>query len=337
MDDAGGFALKDARFDTAGWIPSQFAWVEGRAVVRWVRLGETRLLDPFYEQTMQRVMMQPFHQLFRLECGVETMVDWMEGAPTVPLAGLIFHMSRCGSTLMGQMLGASEKHIVASEPAPLDGVLRAHLHTKLERATQVRWVRGMVAALGQARMGGEEKFFIKLDCWDVHQAGLLREAFPEVPFVFLYREPVEVMVSHAQMPAAWTVPGMLNPLALLLERRDWDPQRREVYCARALQKICEGGLRAARKQGAMLLNYEELPLAMFGRVLRKLGLGLEVIGGMMEKSQRDAKSPGEVFVGDSAEKREEASVEVRGAAEEYLRGIYGELERERVGQVAGGL
>ena len=36
-------------------------------MVRWVRLGETRLLDPFYEQTMQRVMMQPFHQLFRQE------------------------------------------------------------------------------------------------------------------------------------------------------------------------------------------------------------------------------------------------------------------------------
>ncbi len=308
----------------------QFAWGEKGAEVRWTRLGERRLLDPFFEQTMQREMVHPFHHLFRLESSADQMTEWMDSKPTVPLAGIIFHMSRCGSTLIAQMLAASEDHIVAAEPAPLDGVLRAHLHdTTLPRAKQLCWLRGMVAALGQKRAGGEQKFFLKLDCWHVHQIDLLREAFPEVPFLFLYREPVEVMVSHAKMPAAWTVPGMLNPLALMLQRNDWDPQQLEVYCARALAKICEGGLVAAQRYGAKLVNYEELPLAMFGRLFRQLNLGLEQIPAMLEKSQRNAKSPQEPFAADAKTKRDEATERVRTVTEEYLRPVFRLLELER--------
>ena len=214
----------------------------------------------------------------------------METNPSVPVAGFIFHMSRCGSTLISQMLAASESNVVASEPAPLDAVLRAHIHDpQLPRARQVRWVRGMVAALGQSRAGAERHLFVKLDSWHVHQADLLREAFPHAPFLFLYREPVEVMASHARVPAAWTVPGMLNPLALLLRNEDWNPQHMEVYGARALAKICEGGLELALRHRAMLVNYQELPHAMFSRVARQFKLGLEQIPAMLEKSQHNAR------------------------------------------------
>jgi hypothetical protein len=329
VDDAGGDPL-----NIAGWIPTQFAWGDAGAEVRWAMLGKKRLLDPFFEQTMQREMMHPFHHLFRLESSVDQMLEWMDNSPTVPLAGIIFHMSRCGSTLIAQMLAASEDHIVASEPAPLDGVLRAHLHnTALPRATQLRWLRGMVAALGQTRGGGEQRFFLKLDCWHVHQADLLREAFPDVPFIFLYREPLEVMVSHAKIPAAWTVPGMLNPLALMLRREDWEPQQMEVYCARALEKICEGGLVAAKRHGAMLVNYEELPLAMFGRLFHHMGLGVEQIPTMLENSQRNAKSPQEPFASDTKTKQAAATERVRAATERYLRPVFQRLELERQEQV----
>ena len=126
---------------------------------------------------------------------------------------------------------------------------------------------------------------------------------------------------------------MLNPLALLLRNEDWDPQRMEVYAARALGKICEGGLELARRHGAMLVNYRELPLAMFGRVARHFELGLEQVPGMLEKSQRNAKSPGEPFSADSAAKQLSASEAMRTVAETYLRPVYLRLEAERALQL----
>jgi hypothetical protein len=53
----------------------------------------------------------------------------------------------------------------------------------------------MVAALGQAR-AGETRLFLKLDCWHMRDLPLFRRAFPNTPWVFLYRDPVEVLVSH---------------------------------------------------------------------------------------------------------------------------------------------
>jgi len=165
-------------------------------------MGSRRLTEPFFEQTLHRHMTHPFHQLFRRETSMEEMVAWTLAHPGAPLRGVIFHMSRCGSTLMSQQIAALECNIVASEPAPLDAILRAHQRIPtLPREIQVSWVRAMAAALGQPRCG-EQALYIKTDCWHIHQIDLIREAFPEVPWIFLYRDPIEVMVSQQRVPAA---------------------------------------------------------------------------------------------------------------------------------------
>lgn len=57
-----------------GWIPSRLLWDVGQPRVRWMLLGNERLLDPFFEQTIQRRMSQPFHLLFRQECSLDELV-----------------------------------------------------------------------------------------------------------------------------------------------------------------------------------------------------------------------------------------------------------------------
>ncbi|MDE1160658.1 MAG: sulfotransferase [Acidobacteriaceae bacterium] len=300
-------------------------------MVHWTELGGKRLLQPFFEQDLQGHMQQPFHQLFRRETGIEELLEWGEQSASLPLRGVILHMSRCGSTLISQMLAAVPHYVVASEPSPLDQVLRSQVHAPgLSREMLVRWTRAMVVALAQPRAGGEDGFFVKLDCWHLHQVDLLREAFPDVPFVFLYREPLEVMASHARIPAAWTVPGLLHPLILGLQQEDWQPQALEVYCARALQNICEAGVVAAERYGALLLNFTELPAAMFGRVARHFDLRLEDFPAMLEQSRRNAKEPMMPFVSDSSEKRASASLQVKAATETYLRDVYERLEAARL-------
>jgi hypothetical protein len=317
-----------------GWIPSQFFLRFGVPRVRWIFLDHERLLDPFFEQTLLHQMSHPFHHLFSRETSVDTLIEWSASTPLVTPKGFIFHMSRCGSTLISQMLAESERNIVASEPAPLDGVLRAHFLIRgLSSEVQSEWVRAMVGALSQPRVGGEQAFYLKLDCWHTHQIDLVRCAFPDVPLIFVYRDPHEVMVSHARTPAAWTVPELLRPEALRLQPEDWEPMSMDVYCAKALAAICQSGLDAIQRHGGLLVNYSELPEAMFGRLFDHFDLAAEDIPAMRAKAQFNAKSPQIGFTSDTGPKRDQVTERLRLVVSKHLMTVYDQLELARQAQL----
>jgi hypothetical protein len=315
-------------------MPARIAWRGDEPNVEWTLMRQQRLLDPFFEETLQRQMMHPFHQVFRRDSSMEEMVEWTERHPGARPGGIIFHMSRCGSTLLCRQLMALERNVVASEPSPMDGILRVAMRTPgLPREVKVRWLRAMASALGQPR-NGEQAFYLKADCPHVHHADLLREALPEAPLIFLYRDPVEVMVSQKRMPSVWTVPGMVHPHALGMEFSDWDPRETDVYCARALANICEAGLRAAQSDPrCLLVNYSELPEAMYGRLLGHFGLREEDIPAMRAAAQRDAKAPGMPFDRDGKTKQAEATERIRAVVAEHLQPVYERLEAVRLAQM----
>lgn len=315
----------------SGWIPARIAWRDSGPCVEWTLIGRERLLDPFFEQTMQRQMAQPFHQLFRRETSMEEMVAWTDAHTGAPFRGIVFHMSRCGSTLIGRQLAALERNIVASEPEPMDEVLRVSDRLPdLPREVHVRWVRAMAAALGQPR-NGERAFYLKTDCWHIHRMDLLREAFPQTPWVFLYRDPVEVMFSQGRIPASWIVPALVHPSLLQLQWSDWNPAQMDVYCARALANICWSGLRAAQQaSGGLLVNYCELPEAMYSRLLKHFGLRETDVPAMQKAAEQNAKSPALKFTKDASEKQVEATDRLRAVVAEHLTPVYAQLEAERL-------
>ncbi|MXR28952.1 sulfotransferase family protein, partial [Pseudomonas sp. PICF6] len=63
-------------------------------------------------------------------------------------------------------------------------------------------LRGLMSAYGQRRRGMEQRLVIKLDAWNIGELALLRECFPDTPWLFVYRDPLEIAVSH------WRRPGM---------------------------------------------------------------------------------------------------------------------------------
>jgi hypothetical protein len=314
-----------------GWMPVRVAWRGSEPRVEWTPMGAQRLLDPFFEQTVQRQMAQPFGTLDRRETTVEEMAAWADAHPGAPLKGIVYHMSRCGSTLIGRQLAALERNIVAQEPAPMDDVVRVGERLPgLTRAMHVRWLRAMAAALGQPR-NGESAFYLKTDPWHIHSFDLFREAFPKTPWIFLYRDPVEVMVSQARIPGSWTVPGLVDPALLGMAREDWVPPHLDTYQARSLAKMCWAGLRVVQQEGGgLLVNYAELPEAMYGRLLGHFGLREEDVPAMREAAQQNAKSPAMRFVKDADAKQAEASERLRAVAAEHLMEVYAQLESERL-------
>jgi hypothetical protein len=314
-----------------GWLPVRVLRRGDDVSVVWVLMGDERLLDPFFEETVRRVMAKPFHKLFQRETSMDELVAWTEAHPGVPLRGLVYHMSRCGSTLMAQQLAVLPQNIVCSEPPPLDSLLRAErTMPELPRATLVRWIRAMVSALGQARHG-ESALYIKMDCWNIHRIGLMQEAFPEVPWCYLYREPVEVMRDHSRLPAMWLVPGLLDPGVLQLEHSDWVASHKETYWAQALAKICASGLDAVRtRHGGQLVNHKELPEALCGRLREHFGLRPEDVPAMRERGKHNAKSPGKTFTGDAGLADAALDEKLESAATLYAKDVYEELEAERL-------
>jgi hypothetical protein len=87
----------------AGWMPFRAGWSNGAIAVDWCHLGTRRFADPFFHQRIARAMSEPFNLAFRQRTSIEPLSQLPQG---VPVAGFIFHMSRCGSTLCTQALAA---------------------------------------------------------------------------------------------------------------------------------------------------------------------------------------------------------------------------------------
>src|SRR6185437_13560164 len=95
------------------WVPAQVRWTAAGPVVDWCHLGDLRFIAPFFEQTIDDAMAHPFNLLFARST---PLADIAHHEPELRPAGLIFHMSRCGSTLVSRMLAALPRNVVLSEP-----------------------------------------------------------------------------------------------------------------------------------------------------------------------------------------------------------------------------
>ena len=323
--------------ELAGCVPIRLYARGGRHYVDWCRLGDTRFTEPFFDQTVERAFRRPSALLFRPQTPIEALGEWHALSPGLPPGGFIFHMSRCGSTLVSRMLAALPQAVVISEAGPVDRVLRAHLRDP--RATdeeRVNWLRWVLSALGQRRRGDEEHFFVKFDAWNAPQLPLVRRAFPEVPAVFLYREPLEVMVSQLRRAPSWMLSGALEPGLLGVGPGAAARMPREEYCARALARICEAALR--HREDLRLVNYSELPGAAWAWLLdffRAAHTPADV-GRMRHAARFDAKTPSLSFEPDAAAKNREATDTIRELNERHLRPLYEQLEAARRAQSGGG-
>ncbi|WP_238539767.1 sulfotransferase family protein [Corallococcus macrosporus] len=318
-----------------GWLPARIHVDDGQLRVDWCHLGAQRFTDPFFDETLERRLRHPFALLFRHQTSMDALVARQARKPGLPVRGLVFHMSRCGSTLVAQLLAALPRHIMLSEAGPVDTVLRAHQHLPgVTDAQRIEWLRAVVGALGQQRHPEERAVFLKLDAWHVLELPLLQRAFPGVPWMFLYRDPVEVMASHQNHRGAHMLPGLLNPAHLGLESGQVEDMPLDEYGARVLAAICEAGLRGYRERSgpARLLDYRQLQSEGL-RVLTEL-FGLELAAEdkprLRDVLERNAKNPVLPFEDDTEEKARRVTSLGRALAEQWGRPVHDALEAERL-------
>jgi hypothetical protein len=273
-------------------------------------IAAVELRDAFMQETVVRVAAtESFTQIERADLG-------KVGAGSEP-AGIVFHVARCGSTLVSQVLKQQGQCVVYSEPLPFNELLLPpYAYPRQELVAAVR-------SLGDAFAShAGQPYVLKLSSWNTLFCDIVAEAFPSTPWVLCLRDPVEVAVSLVARPPGW-MQGNAGAAAVL--RRAVDPtgatQSPAELAARLYGAFCAAACRLDPARGR-LLDYAELPGAIWGMVAPHFGLAVDDLqrARMMQEARTDAKAPfgkAREFTGDAASKQAAATPELRAAIEQF--------------------
>ena len=311
-----------------GWQPLALEWSAAGAEILW-GCGEVPDTVAFHEQIVATLRYRPFNRWFAQRTPLTPAFVAELEKDALPLAGLVLHESRCGSTLVAQALKAWPGTRVVSEPGLLDTALTAAL-TGMDPTALL--FRGALAALRQPARD-DTRVVIKLDAWHALALGALRSLLPGVPWLFAYRDPLEVLVSHTKEPGRHTVPGML-PDAWLAPAFTDDTQLPIEHAARVLGSLCATVVPHA--QAAQLVNYAELADstsdALSTRIPRLFGLDPAAVDRerFAAALAHHSKHPREAFVDDRAAKNEAATDVLREIAARWMGAPYAALEATRL-------
>jgi hypothetical protein len=321
-----------------GWLPVDAVVVDGRPGLWWMEMSDVSLAEPFFQQTVERAkaenqrrgeLFTEFDVLLQLEKVLDSV------APT----GFIFHSSRCGSTLVANACRAITNSIILSEANAIDKLVARFITDAPEGGVKESlysvFLRGVVHALGQRRTGNEQHLFVKFACCSFAQIERIRRIWPHVPWVFLYRDPVETIVSNINSVPPWLLDTDRRVLASIIETLPAavEEMRIEELCARTIGSFYATAERVADDCG-MLVNYNQLSVPVISTVLRFFKVSpsseeLEIIERGSRIYSKEASGT-RTFVADTEAKQQLASNLVREVAETWAMKPYELLERKRL-------
>ena len=304
--------------------------VDGQPGLVWMEMSGIDLTEPFFQQTVERAKKEnrkkrftEFDALLQLEKQLESV------EPT----GFIFHSSRCGSTLVANACRAVSGAIVLSEANAVDKLIARFItdadNTVKESLYSV-FLRGVVHALAQRRTCQERHLFIKFACCSFAQLERIKRIWPAVPWLFLYRDPVETIVSNMRDVPPWLIHNDRRVLSAIIG--DASEMSLEELCARTIGSLYSTAYKLANAN-SMLLNYNQLSVPVIASVLNffNVSLSSEELETIAHSSKVYSKevSGTRAFAGDVDAKQKLASDTAREMSERWAWEPYRLLEQKR--------
>ncbi|GAB1816025.1 hypothetical protein [Mycobacterium sp. MUNTM1] len=301
--------------ELARWTPVRLDFSAAIPAVFWADLTGVRFDEPFFDRTVARWAATAAARPL-VKTGFDALVALDSEASLEP-AGIIFHLSRCGSTLVSRLLGTLPGVVMLNEPAPLNHLLGLGAQ-RLGGNELVAAARVLVRALGRRRHDDERRLVLKCSSWNIRRRDILAAAFADTPWIWVQRDPARVLASLLARP-----PGWLGPQARRAARRFGIDEAavpamtRAEYAARALGAMLESA--AADPAGRLCIDYGDLPSAVWLSVARHFGFDVDApaVALMAEEARFDAKSlEPRIFTGDLPEQRP-LTDEIREAARRF--------------------
>ena len=316
--------------DLKGFLPVDAVVVEGRPGLSWMEMSGVRLAEPFFQQTVERARRDKRAERFT---EFDVLLQLEKELDSVPPTGFILHSSRCGSTLVANACRAVSNAIVLSEANPIDKLIARFItdaDNPIKESLYSVFLRGVVHALAQRRTGNEQHLFIKFACCSFAQFERIKRIWPSVPWLFLYRDPVETIVSNMKDLPPWLIDNDRRVLSSIIGDARELPL--EELCARTIGSLYSTAYRLANGN-SMLLNYNQLSVPVLASILKffKVNLSNEELETIARTSGVYSKeaSGTRAFVADTAAKQGLASDLIRELSERWAGEPYRLLEQKR--------
>jgi len=319
--------------DLKGWLPVDAVVVDGRPGLWWMEMADVSLDEPFLQQTVERARQDKRGELFT---EFDVLLQLEKILESVPPSGFIFHSSRCGSTLVANACRAITNSVVLSEALAIDKLIARFFTDAAEGGVKESlysvFLRGVVHALGQRRNDNEQHLFIKFACTSFAQIERITRIWPHVPWIFLYRDPVETVVSNINDPPTWLLDDDWRVLASIIgvSPDEVAAMSLEERCARSIGSFYSRAA-ALANDNSMLLNYNELSISSVLEFFKvsPSSQELEAIArtrGIYSKEVSGTRP----FIADTYAKQKLASDLVRKVTEAWSNEAYQRLEQKRL-------
>jgi len=258
--------------------------------------------------------------------------------------GFVFHESRCGSTLVANALTVMDpiEHRVYSESGPPMSASKACGKIgKSGKSCQL--LRDVVYMMGRTGDPNEQRMFFKIQSSGTNYIDVMKATFPDIPWIFVYREPVQIMMSHLKRKtersncvrhmAHYAMPKKtLEFLATI--GRDVGGLSSVEKCALHLSNLCNAAILAINRSEGMgkAINYENIvdklitniiPHHFKVPVVEERRKRIIEISGLYSKGKQHR---GGEWKDDSEAKNEMASSEIREASKTFLYPSYDSLQ-----------
>ena len=307
------------------WVPYRLFEEGVNLCCRWLYLGDEIINEPFFEDTIGKRRRLPENShLTRSVSSVEILPEWSRQIESIAPTAFIFHISRCGSTLISQLLSLQSSNIVLSEVPIFDELLRWGHKNKCIPAT-LPLLKAAIEIMAAKRNETSTNLFIKTDCWHIHFYKQLRELYPKTPFILLYRKPDEVIRSHQMNKGMHTVPGLIEPGIFGFDKNEIIHPGLDEYMARVIESYLQAFVEILHTDKLTLtVNYNEGSITIVSKIAAFTGISISEteMEMMKQRSVFHGKYPEQIFTEPKME--EQAPGHLKRAFE-----LYDELERIR--------
>lgn len=321
-----------------GWVPFKL-YVENQQVfIELVLLKSRRPMASFLRQDLQQCN-------HRTKISLDKITQTGSVEVEVMATPMIFHMSRCGSTLVSNLFKQVSSCKVLSEPDVLNQILQTPWPSKKD---QVVALQTMVALFRRGLCDANQTLIIKWSSWPSAYIELIMEAFPDSPWCFLYRSPYEVLASNQRRLPEWlnidvlkkNAPDIKNNELIntdedlctqLYFRAGFQSQISRIeLCARVLGICCENVVSYLKKSSkGHVVNYTELPGAVITGMAKKFDVTLAGVDKIKINSAAiwNSKVDGsQVFSVNEKQEKVKPDKEIKGLVDAYLSQLINDIE-----------
>lgn len=276
-------------------------------ICQWLYTGGKSFTEPFFDDTISVCRrLDENCKSFKSVSDLPIMQEWAsELKPVIPSA-IIFHVSRCGSTLLSQLLALDESNIILSEVPVFDEILRLPFKNKtFDNSAVSALLKAAVNLYGLPKTGLEKQVFIKADSWHIHFYKSLRDLYPTVPFIFLYRNPWDVVLSQQRQRGMHSVPGIIEPEVFGFSKEQINEPNFDRYMTSVLEGYFNQMIEITKSDSQVFpVNYASGMNNIFKKIYGLLDLVItpKVDDLLDERSRFHAKHPHQLFQEDNKEK-----------------------------------